>query len=192
MMLKQTYQQDEAEQILREAARREFEAATAESRPIPHERLVAMAEELGISVETLNAVLAEKAAGTTQAEGRQRTDEALRLIAERNAFIAERREGFLWDFWSYLGVNAFLIAIHLLTQGGYFWPIWPILGWGLGLFFHALASLPTSGPTFEAAFEQWREERRRKEERKQRNRKRAEQRRAKKQTTEASAQETES
>ena len=36
----------------------------------------------------------------------------------------------------YLIVNAFLIAIWALTGGSDFWPIWPILGWGLGLALH--------------------------------------------------------
>ena len=25
---------------------------------------------------------------------------------------------------------------ELLAGEGYFWPIWPIMGWGIGLFFH--------------------------------------------------------
>jgi eukaryotic-like serine/threonine-protein kinase len=37
----------------------------------------------------------------------------------------------------YLAVNAFLIAIWAITGGGYFWPIWVILGWGLGVAIHA-------------------------------------------------------
>ena len=37
----------------------------------------------------------------------------------------------------YLTVMAFLVLIWLLTDpGGYFWPIWPALGWGLGLGLH--------------------------------------------------------
>lgn len=36
----------------------------------------------------------------------------------------------------YLIVNAFLIAIWALTGSSEFWPIWPILGWGLGLALH--------------------------------------------------------
>jgi hypothetical protein len=31
----------------------------------------------------------------------------------------------------YLAVNAMLVAIWALTGAGYFWPIWPLLGWGL-------------------------------------------------------------
>jgi fatty acid desaturase len=34
---------------------------------------------------------------------------------------------------NYLAVNAGLIVIWLLGGGGYFWPIWPIFGWGLAL-----------------------------------------------------------
>jgi hypothetical protein len=32
---------------------------------------------------------------------------------------------------TYLVVSALLVAIWVLTGAGYFWPIWPILGWGL-------------------------------------------------------------
>jgi hypothetical protein len=32
----------------------------------------------------------------------------------------------------YVLVNAFLVLIWSFN-GGYFWPIWPILGWGLGV-----------------------------------------------------------
>jgi hypothetical protein len=41
---------------------------------------------------------------------------------------------------SYLMVMTLLVAIWLLTTpGGYFWPIWPMLGWGIGVAWHALA-----------------------------------------------------
>ena len=40
-------------------------------------------------------------------------------------------------FWRhatiYVAVNLLLIAIWAITSRGYFWPIWPILGWGVGL-----------------------------------------------------------
>src|SRR3712207_7042354 len=32
----------------------------------------------------------------------------------------------------YVAVNLILIAIWAVAGGGYFWPIWPILGWGIG------------------------------------------------------------
>jgi hypothetical protein len=34
---------------------------------------------------------------------------------------------------AYIAVNVMLVAIWALTGAGYFWPIWPILGWGVGL-----------------------------------------------------------
>lgn len=61
---------------------------------------------------------------------------------------AERRVkakmGFYWHLASYLLVNGFLITIYLLTSWAnndfyYPWFIWPLLGWGIGLFFNFLA-----------------------------------------------------
>jgi hypothetical protein len=34
---------------------------------------------------------------------------------------------------AFLAVNLLLIAIWALTGAGYFWPVWPLLGWGFGL-----------------------------------------------------------
>jgi hypothetical protein len=34
---------------------------------------------------------------------------------------------------AYIAVNLMLVAIWALTGAGYFWPIWPILGWGIGV-----------------------------------------------------------
>ncbi|MBI2168367.1 MAG: 2TM domain-containing protein [Actinobacteria bacterium] len=58
----------------------------------------------------------------------------------------ERRErtaryvaiGFRYHLRAYLMVNALLIAIWLLTTGpgSHPWPVWPIGGWGIGLYFH--------------------------------------------------------
>ncbi len=39
-------------------------------------------------------------------------------------------------FAVYLAVNAFLVLIWAVTSGGYFWPMWPMLGWGVGLVAH--------------------------------------------------------
>ena len=36
----------------------------------------------------------------------------------------------------YAAVNLFLIAVWAMTRRGYFWPIWPLLGWGVGLGIH--------------------------------------------------------
>src|SRR3954466_10178190 len=36
----------------------------------------------------------------------------------------------------YVSVNLLLIGIWAAGGGGYFWPIWPILGWGIGVACH--------------------------------------------------------
>jgi polyferredoxin len=41
------------------------------------------------------------------------------------------------SFWThlavYLAVNAFLVMIWFFTGTGFFWPIFPIAGWGIGV-----------------------------------------------------------
>jgi hypothetical protein len=50
----------------------------------------------------------------------------------------ERRE-FGEHLRVYVSIMALLVVIWALTGMGYFWPIWPILGWGLGIVSHANA-----------------------------------------------------
>ena len=40
---------------------------------------------------------------------------------------------------AYVLVNTLLVVIWALSSGGYFWPIWSIVGWGIGLAFNAWA-----------------------------------------------------
>ena len=60
---------------------------------------------------------------------------------ERLWRIARQRAAFKISVFSYLIVNGFLWCIWWFTsaqyEGGnaYPWPIWPMLGWGLGLAF---------------------------------------------------------
>jgi len=37
----------------------------------------------------------------------------------------------------YCAVNALLVVIWAASGAGYFWPIWPIAGWGIALALHA-------------------------------------------------------
>jgi class 3 adenylate cyclase len=49
----------------------------------------------------------------------------------------------------YVLVNVLLVAIWAASGGGYFWPIWPMLGWGIGVAGHAapvLAGVGTRRP----------------------------------------------
>jgi hypothetical protein len=44
---------------------------------------------------------------------------------------------------SYVLMMLLLVAIWLFTTpGGYFWPIWPMLGWGVAVAMHAVARRP--------------------------------------------------
>src|SRR6266852_3263836 len=45
----------------------------------------------------------------------------------------------------YLPVNLLLIAIWAAAGGGYFWPIWPILGWGVAVACHGAPLLALLG-----------------------------------------------
>jgi len=50
--------------------------------------------------------------------------------------LKERRD-FKTHLAVYLIVNAGLVVIWAISGGGYFWPIWAIGGWGIGLLIHA-------------------------------------------------------
>jgi class 3 adenylate cyclase len=45
----------------------------------------------------------------------------------------QAKRGFERHATAYVAVNLLLIGIWAITDRGYFWPIWPILGWGVGL-----------------------------------------------------------
>jgi class 3 adenylate cyclase len=45
----------------------------------------------------------------------------------------------------YIVVNVMLIGIWAASGGGYFWPVWPILGWGIGVGCHAAPLLALRG-----------------------------------------------
>lgn len=73
----------------------------------------------------------------TAAPHRGPTDEEIRELARA-------RVGFRYHALAYVAVNAFLVALWWYTGRGAglggddvpFWPMWPFLGWGLGLAFH--------------------------------------------------------
>ena len=47
------------------------------------------------------------------------------------------KRGFRTHVVIYVVVNAFLVLIWAASGAGYFWPLWPILGWGIGLALNA-------------------------------------------------------
>lgn len=52
--------------------------------------------------------------------------------------IARKRASFKWNLIAYIIINAFLVMVWYFTEDDYnnFWPIWPLMGWGIGLAFH--------------------------------------------------------
>lgn len=52
----------------------------------------------------------------------------------------KKLKGFYGSLIAYLVVNTGLAAINLLTSPQYLWFVWPLLGWGIGLTFQALAT----------------------------------------------------
>jgi 2TM domain len=57
-------------------------------------------------------------------------------LRERALVNLRKKREFLSHLFLYLIVNAILVGIWAMTGGGSFWPIWSILGWGIGVFFH--------------------------------------------------------
>ena len=57
-----------------------------------------------------------------------------------------RRRGLRPEVVAYLAVNLMLIVIWAATGAGYFWPIWPLLGWGVGLMAPCARAWPPRRP----------------------------------------------
>jgi hypothetical protein len=60
------------------------------------------------------------------------------LLRDQAMRRLKKKRDFTGDVIAYVIVNAFLIGIWYFVSGrGYFWPGWILLGWGIGLAFHA-------------------------------------------------------
>ncbi len=57
----------------------------------------------------------------------------------------EAKFGFYTHLSIYIVVNLLLIIINLSTSTQYLWFKWPLIGWGIGVFFHALGVFVFSG-----------------------------------------------
>ncbi len=70
--------------------------------------------------------------------------------------LAKKRAAFKQSFSAYVFATAFFICIWYFSSGpdSYFWPVWPILGWGIGILFQYLTAyqgnnLFTAGQEYE-------------------------------------------
>ena len=62
-------------------------------------------------------------------------DVELRRLAIRRA---DMKLAFRSHLFAYVLVNAGLVGINLITSPDYYWFVWPMLGWGLGLLAHGV------------------------------------------------------
>jgi len=72
--------------------------------------------------------------GLVDLTGPPQTEDELREQAVTE--LRKRRE-FSGHLLAYITVNTFLVVIWYLSGVDFFWPAFPIFGWGIGLVFHA-------------------------------------------------------
>lgn len=59
-----------------------------------------------------------------------------------------KKRDFLVHAAAYVMVNVTLIVIWALTMpDGFFWPVFPMLGWGIGLVFHGIDTYAPAAPS---------------------------------------------
>jgi hypothetical protein len=80
---------------------------------------------------------------------------------EREQFAVHQRRGFFSHLASYVIVNSFLIILDLMRDGQLNWAMYPLLGWGIGIAFHAFGSFNRNSEDFQEEFEAWRAEKQR-------------------------------
>jgi hypothetical protein len=78
---------------------------------------------------------------------RQRDSGSLRLVlpAERQDRLERvARTAFIVHARTFVVINVFLVGVWALSGAGYFWPAWVVLGWGLAIVLHAIATFGRS------------------------------------------------
>ena len=131
-----TYNSEQMQQILQKAFARQQQGE------VSREQIIEIASELGVSSASLQAAEQEWLIQELEVKKRQR-------------FNAQRRGEFKSQLVYFIGVNGFLIVLNLLTSPGYFWAIFPLLGWGLSLFFSGMKAYQTNGESYEHDFLEW-------------------------------------
>ncbi len=83
-------------------------------------------------------------------------------LRQRAVKRLEDRRGLMAHSLAYVSVNLLLVAIWWVTGHGFFWPVFPIFGWGIGLAFHVWDVMwPAAGERqIQAEMERIRHERR--------------------------------
>lgn len=129
------YSEEEAEEILRLAARKE-------SGGIPRDRLVQMAAELGMSPDQV--VSAEQ-----------------EFLAKRDEDVERKKfeSHVLRELWShvatYVAVNVGLLLMDAIPDGRVDWAYWPLLGWGIGIACHIASVFWSSADDEAKTYREW-------------------------------------
>jgi len=59
------------------------------------------------------------------------------VLRDRAVKRLKKRRDFKGHVLVYLLVNTFLVIVWAMTSAGFFWPIFPIVGWGIGVVMNA-------------------------------------------------------
>ena len=111
------YSNEEVQQILQQAS------ILKQDRYVWREELLEIAADVGVSAETLQ-----------QAE--QTWLNQRDAMQKQAVLMSRRRFGFKLHLIPYVFVSVFLVLLNLSTTPRYFWSVYPILGWGLGVTIH--------------------------------------------------------
>jgi hypothetical protein len=79
------------------------------------------------------------------------SDPQLRAMALKRL---EDQKAFRIHLTVYAAVMGLLVAIWLMSGAGYFWPVWPAMGWGLAVVLHRASMSWDKEPTEEEIAEQ--------------------------------------
>jgi hypothetical protein len=80
-----------------------------------------------MEVRPMESATQERVTQETAAQNRR--ERAIKRIKDKNDFKTH--------LVVYLTVNAMLVVIWAFTGAGFFWPIFPIVGWGVGVVMNA-------------------------------------------------------
>ncbi len=83
----------------------------------------------------MDAAQSPEGTGGTMTVEESRPDQDSRREDARKRVQAKR--DFVSHLVAYVVVNSFLVAVWAISGAGYFWPVWVLAGWGVGLVLHA-------------------------------------------------------
>lgn len=115
----QRYTEDEVSRIIKRALKSSDSRET-----ISHIDLLDIAEKSGVSPGKLESVLREQ-------------DTVRELDDAKALWLKRHRADFHNHLRTYIIINGSLVMLNLMISRGYLWALWPIMGWGIGLLFHA-------------------------------------------------------